>query len=67
MPNQILGRVSVEVKESGGGVGRLRSLADKAYTTLQEEAREQLSITAYFAQLPQPQVSFSVCRKQLAT
>ena len=45
----------------------LRSLADKAYPTLQEEARERLAINAYLAQLPQPQVSFSVRQKQPST
>ena len=42
----------------------LRSLADKAYPALQEEARERLSINAFLTQLPQPQVSFSVRQKQ---
>ena len=45
----------------------LRALADRAYPTLQEEARERLSINAYLAQLPQPQVAFSVRQKQPAT
>ena len=31
-----------------------RTLADRAYLTLQEEARERLSINAYLSQLPQP-------------
>ena len=44
-------------------VDDLRSVADKAYQTLQEEARERLSINAYLAQLPQPQISFSVRQK----
>ena len=42
----------------------LRSLADKAYPTLQEEARERLSINAYLTQLPQPHLAFSVRQKQ---
>ena len=42
----------------------VRTLADKAYPTLQEEARERLSINAYLAQLPQPQIAFSVRQKQ---
>jgi dsDNA-binding SOS-regulon protein len=42
----------------------LKSLADKAYPTLQEEARERLSITAYLQQLSQPQVAFSVKQKR---
>ena len=42
----------------------LRGLADKAYPTLQDEARERLALNAYLAQLPQPQVSFSVRQKQ---
>ena len=42
----------------------LRSLVDKAYPTLQEEARERLSINAYLAQLPQSQIAFSVGQKQ---
>ena len=45
----------------------LRSLADKAYPTLQEEARERLALNTYLAQLPQPQVSFSVRQKQPST
>ena len=45
----------------------LRSLADKAYPTLQEEARERLSISTYLTQLPQPQLSFSVRQKQPST
>ena len=45
----------------------LRSLADKAYPALQEEARERLSINAFLTQLPQPQVSFSVRQKQPST
>ena len=45
----------------------LRDLADKAYPTLQEEACERLSINAYLAQLPQPQISFSVRQKQPST
>jgi hypothetical protein len=40
----------------------LRSLADKAYPNLQE-ACERLSINSYLAQLPQPQISFSVRQK----
>ena len=42
----------------------LRTLADKAYPTLQEEARERLAINAYLDQLPQPQLSFAVRQKQ---
>ena len=45
----------------------LRSLADKAYPALQEEARERLSINAFLTQLPQPQVSFSMRQKQPST
>ena len=45
----------------------LRDLADKAHPTLLEEARERLSINAYLAQLPQPQISFSVCQNQPMT
>ena len=45
----------------------LRTLADKAYPNLQEEARERLSINAYLAQLPQRQISFSVRQKQSST
>ena len=45
----------------------LRSLADKAYPDLQEEARKRLSINAYLSQLPQPQISFSVRQKQPPT
>jgi hypothetical protein len=45
----------------------LRSLADKAYPDLGEDARERLSINAYLTQLPQPQIAFSVRQKQPAT
>ena len=45
----------------------LRSLADKAYPTLQEEVRERLVLNAYLAQLPQLQISFSVRQKQPST
>ena len=41
----------------------LKSLADKAYPTLQEEARERLSINAYLNQLT-PQLAFSVRQKR---
>ena len=41
----------------------LRSLADKVYPDLQEEARERLSLNAYLSQLPQPQIAFSVRQK----
>lgn len=42
----------------------LRSLADKAYPDLQEEARERLCLNSYLAQLPQPQIAFSVRQKR---
>ena len=45
----------------------LRTLADKAYPTLQDEARERLSINAYLQQLTQPQVAFSVKQKRPET
>ena len=41
----------------------LKSLADKAYPGLQEEAREQLALHNYLAQLDQPQVAFGVKQK----
>ena len=41
----------------------LKSLADKAYPTLQEEACERLSINAYLNQLT-PQLAFSVRQKR---
>ena len=41
----------------------LKSLADKTYPTLQEEARERLSINAYLNQLT-PQLAFSVRQKR---
>ena len=44
-----------------------KSLADKAYPDQQEEVRERLSINAYLAQLPQPQIGFSVRQKQPPT
>ena len=45
----------------------LWDLADKAHPTLLKEARERLSINPYLAQLPQPQIYFSVCQKQPST
>ena len=45
----------------------IKSLADKAYPTLQEEAREQLAINAYLQQLQPPQVAFSVKQKRPET
>ena len=42
----------------------LRSLADKVYPDLGEDAHECLSINAYLTQLPQPQIAFSVHQKQ---
>lgn len=41
----------------------LRTLADKAYPELQEEARERLALNAYLTQLDQPQVAFAVKQK----
>ena len=41
----------------------LQSLAEKAYPTLQHEARELLAINAYLQQLTQPQVAFCVKRQ----
>ena len=58
-------------KKAGEGwaefADELRSLADKAYPDLQEEARERLSLNAYLSQLPQPQIPFSVRQKQPTT
>ena len=45
----------------------LRTLADRAYPTLQEEARECLAINQYLTQLTQPQVAFGVRQKRPAT
>ena len=45
----------------------LRTLADRAYPTLQDEARERLSINAYLQQLSHAQVVFSVKQKQPKT
>lgn len=42
----------------------LRSLADRAYPALQNEARERLSINAFLQQLSHPQVAFSVKQKK---
>lgn len=41
----------------------LRTLTDKAYPELQEEARERLALNAYLTQLDQPQVAFAVKQK----
>ena len=45
----------------------LRSLADKAYPELQDEARETLALSSFLAQLDQPQVAFSVKQKRPET
>lgn len=42
----------------------LQSLVEKAYPSLQHEARELLAINAYLQQLTQPQVAFSVKQKR---
>ena len=42
----------------------LKALADKAYPTLQDEAREQLAINAFLQQLSPPEVAFSVKQKR---
>ena len=41
----------------------LQSLTEKAYPSLQHEARERLAINTYLQQLTQPQVAFSVKQK----
>ena len=38
----------------------LRKLADRAYSDLQEEAKEKLSLTRYLDQIADPQISFGV-------
>ena len=38
----------------------LRSLADKAYSELQEEARERLSLNRYLDMITDPQIAFAV-------
>ena len=45
----------------------LQSLAEKAYPSLQHEARERLAINAYLQQLTQPQVAFSVKQRNPET
>jgi hypothetical protein len=45
----------------------LKALADKAYPTLQDEAREQLAINSFLQQLMPPQVAFSVKQKRPAS
>ena len=45
----------------------LKTLADQAYPTLQDEARERLSINTYLAQLTHPQIAFSVRQKRPTT
>ena len=58
-------------KKAGEGwadfADELRSLADKAYPDLAENARERLSINAYLMQLPHPQTTFSVRQRQPST
>jgi len=38
----------------------LKSLADKAYPELQDEARELLALNQYLSQLDSPQIAFGV-------
>ena len=45
----------------------LRSLMDKAYLDLGEEARKRVTINTYLGQLPQPQIAFSARQKQPTT
>ena len=45
----------------------LQFLAEKAYPSLQHEARERLAINTYLQQLPQPQMAFSVKQKNPET
>ena len=45
----------------------LKGLVDKAYPSLQDEAREQLTINAYLQQLLNPQVTFSVKQRRPKT
>ena len=45
----------------------LKSLADKAYPSLEHEARERLAINAYLQQLSPPQVAFAVRQKRPGT
>ena len=45
----------------------LQSLAEKAYPTLQHDARELLAINAYLQQLTHPKVAFSVKQKNPGT
>ena len=45
----------------------LKSLVDKAYPDLQDEAREQLAMNAFLQQLTPPQVAFSVKQKRPVT
>ena len=45
----------------------LQSLVEKAYPTLQHEARELLAINAYLRQVTQPQEAFSVKQKNPGT
>ena len=47
-------------KATEGWADDLKALADKAYPTLQDEAREQLAINSFLQQLTPPQVAFSV-------
>ena len=45
----------------------LKTLANKAYPSLQLEARERLAVNTYLQQLSQPQVAFSVKQRRPAT
>ena len=45
----------------------LRTLAEKGFPNLSEEAREQLALQNYLQQLDQPQIAFSVKQKQPTT
>ena len=45
----------------------LKTLANKAFPTLQEDAKQQLALTHYLGQLDNPQISFNVKQKRPKT
>ena len=45
----------------------LKTLADKAFPNLSEDARERLAVDRFLSQVEDPQLSFSVRQKQPAT
>ena len=55
------------INPNEGRVDDFKTLADKVYPTLKNEARDQLAINAFLQQITQPQLAFSVKQKRPKT